>query len=195
MDSKPPALLTIVAVISTTLAASYIVVAPVFCIKLAVVSFLALAGWMRFSFREPGSQDTIVAPYILVVLLNLVLNTGRYWSHHAQYLNENIHAIFAPHFAVTDVSWFIVSVTCPVSLMLLGGYYLSKRASIGFYLAWWTFLYSIVDAIVQSKLEFLSSGTYHHEYFGSPCLTPVMRMVSPAAAGCIHSRGSITWSP
>jgi hypothetical protein len=165
MDSKLASLLTIVVVMSTTLAASYIVVAPVLCIGLAVVSVLALAGWMRFSFREPRSQETIVAPYILVVLLNLVLNTGRYWSHHAQYLNENSHSIFAPHFAVTDVSWFVVFVTCPISLMLLGGYYLSKRMPIGFYLAWWTFLYSIVDAIVQFKLEFLSNDTYHHEYF------------------------------
>ncbi len=165
MESKHAALLTVIAVIITALVATYIHVGSGPCIELALVSILALTCWLRFSFHDQASQDKIVTPYIVSIVLSLVLNTGRYWSHHAQFVNEHWHSLFAPDFAITDVSWFIVFVTCPVSLMLLGGYYLGKRAPIGFYLAWWTFLYSVGDAIVQFRVEFLTGSAYAHQYF------------------------------
>jgi hypothetical protein len=165
MQSKLASLLTIIAFTITTLAAAYIAVGWALCAEIAVVGLFSFACWLRFSFREPQSQDKIVALYILVIVLNLVLNTCRYWSSYAQFIYENARFLFAPQFALTDLSWFIIFVTCPISLMLLGGYYLSKRVPVGFYLAWWTFLYSIVDAITQFRFELLGSSTYHHRYF------------------------------
>jgi hypothetical protein len=165
MQSKLASLLTIIAFAVTTLCAAYIVVGAALCVGLAVVSVLALACWLRFSYRELSSQDGIVAPYIIVVVLNLMLNTCRYWSDYAQFIKDHWHSLFAPQFALTDVSWFIIFVTCPVSLMLLGGYYLSKRVPIGFYLAWWAFFYSIADALLQFRVEFASVDAYHHQYF------------------------------
>jgi hypothetical protein len=182
MQSRLASLLTIIAFTVTALSASYIDVGPALCIELAVVSVLALACWLRFSFREPLPQDTVVAPYLLVVVLNLLLNTCRYWSDHSQFINERWHFLFAPQFALSDVSWFVVFVTCPVSLMLLGGYYLSKRLPIGFYLAWWTFLYSIGDAIIQFRVEFAGGDAYHHKYFVG-ALTAIAQMIV-SVIGC-----------
>jgi hypothetical protein len=182
LNTKHASLLTVIAAAITTLAASYIVVGPALFIELAIVSSLALACWLRFSFREPLCQDKIVAPFIQVVVLNLILNTSRYWSNHAQFLNDNLRSLFALHFAITDVSWFIVFVTCPVSLMLVGGFYLSNRLPIGFYLAWWTFLYAIADAIVQFSVEFAGSGKYHHEFFVGAVAASAQMIVS--VIGC-----------
>jgi hypothetical protein len=165
MQSKLASLLTVIAFAVSTLCAVYIAIGAAMCIGLAVVSVLALACWLRFSSREPLSQDGIVAPYIMMVVLNLLLNTCRYWSDYAQFIKDHWHFLFAPQFALTDVSWFIIFVTCPVSLMLLGGYYLSKRVPIGFYLAWWAFFYSIADALVQFRVEFAGGDAYHHQYF------------------------------
>jgi hypothetical protein len=165
METKLASLLTAIAVTVTMLAVSYIVVGPALCVELAGVSFVALVCWLLVSFRQSLSQDGVVAPLILVIVLNLALNTGRYWSHPAQFLNDNFSSLFATHFAITDVSWFVVFVTFPISLMLLGGYYLSKRMPLGYYLAWWTFLYSMVDAVVQFKIEFGGGGNYHDQYY------------------------------
>ena len=182
MESNRASLLTVIAVIITALAAVYVNVGPGPWIELTLISLLALAGWLGFSFRNAElSQDKILAPYILVIVLNLALNSCRYWSNFPQYLSETWHSLFAPHFAISDLSWFIVFVTCPVTLMLLGGYFLSKRTPIGFYLAWWTFLYAIVDAIVQFKIELPGSAYNHHNFVG--VLAAVTQMIV-AVIGC-----------
>jgi hypothetical protein len=163
--SKGASLLTLIAVAITATVAISIDVGPGPGLELAIVTILALACWLGFSFRDLPSQDKIVAPYILAIVLNLILNTCRYWSRYPQFVDANWHALFAPGFGITDVSWFIVFVTCPVSLMLLGGYYLGKREPIGFYLAWWTFLYVTADAFVQFGVELPARSGYGHQYF------------------------------
>ena len=137
----------------TTLVAAYLFTGPGYAIELAVVSLLALGGWLRFSFRETPSQDTIAAPYILIIVLSLILNTSRYWSGYSSFL-AHWPAYFAPSFTLSEVVWLILFVTLPVSVMLLGGYYVSKRIPIGFYMAWWTFLYAIAESLTHYKVEF-----------------------------------------
>lgn len=165
MESKSASLLTVGAVGITALVATFINVGPGPGIELALVSVLALACWLGFSFRDALSQEKIVAPYILAIVVNLLLNSSRYWSNQAQFINEHWNSLFVPNFPITAVSWFVVFVTCPVSLMLLGGYYLSRRAPVGFYLAWWTFLYVISDAIAEFGLEIHSRSGYNDPFF------------------------------
>ncbi len=146
-------------IVITTVVAVYLFAGLGYAIELSVVSLLAFARWLRFSFRDVPSQDTIVAPHILIIVLSLILNTSRYWSDYAPFLSTHWPSLFAPDLTLTHISWFISCVSLPVSLMLLGGYYLSKRMPIGFYMAWWTFLYAIVEALIQYKVEFgLAAG-------------------------------------
>jgi len=182
MESKLTSLLTVLSIVITTVVAVYLFTGPGYAIVLTVVSLLALGGWLRFSFREAPSQDTIVAPYILIVVLILVLNTSRYWSDYSLFLNMHWPSFFAPNFTVTHISWFILFVTFPVSLMLIGGYYLSKRIPLGFYMAWWTFLYGIVESLIQYKVEFGLVGDYNHHYFIGSFAAITLIMVG--LAGC-----------
>ena len=165
MESKRTSLLTVLSIDITTVVAAYLFTGPGYAIELTVVSLLALAGWLRFSFRDVPSQDTIVAPYILIIVLMLVLNASRYWSDYSSFLSAHWPSLFVSDFTLTHISWFIACVTLPVSLMLLGGYYLSKRIPLGFYMAWWTFLYAIAESLIQYKLEFGLAAGYNHRYF------------------------------
>jgi hypothetical protein len=153
-------LLTVMSAVITAIAAVYIYVGPGPCIALALVSFLSVACWLKFSFFSEPSREGVVTLYILVIVLNLVLNTCRYWSELPHFVAENWRSWFAPTFPITDVSWFVGFVTCPVTLMLLGGYCLVKRMPLGSYLAWWTFIYAIVDALVQIKVGVLGPNAH-----------------------------------
>src|SRR6266508_4902060 len=108
MESKLTSALTVLSIAISTVVAAYLFAGAGYAIELAVVSLLALGGWLRFSFRELPSQDTIVAPYILIVVLILVLNTSRYWSDYSLFLNMHWPSFFAPNFTVTHISWFIL---------------------------------------------------------------------------------------
>jgi hypothetical protein len=155
----------VLSIVITTVVAVYLFAGLGYAIELAVVSLLAFGAWLRFSFRDVPSQDTIVAPYILIIVLSLILNTSRYWSDYALFLSTHWPSFFATNFTLTQISWFILFVTLPVSLMLLGGYYLSKRMPIGFYMAWWTFLYASAESLMQYKVEFGLADGYNHRYF------------------------------
>ena len=165
METKATSLLTVVSIGVTAVVALYLFIGPGYAIELAVVSLLALSGWLRFSFREAPSQDSLVAPYILIIVFTLVLNTSRYWSNYASFLTMHWPAYFTPGFTLTHIAWFILFVTVPVSFLLLGGYYLSKRMPIGSYMAWWAFLYGIAESLIQYKVEFALAGDYNHRYF------------------------------
>jgi hypothetical protein len=56
-------------------------------------------------------------------------------------------------------------VCLPVSLMLLGGYYLSRRTTIGFFFAWWGFIFCITESILQFKIELGNVKSYTHHYY------------------------------
>jgi hypothetical protein len=165
MESTLTSVLTVLAIAITTVVAAYLFTGPGYAIELTVVSLLALGAWLRFSLHQAPSQDAIVAPYTLVIVLSLLLNTSRYWSGYASFLTTHWPSFFAPNFSLTHVSWFVLFVTLPVSVMLLGGYYLSKRLPLGFYMAWWAFLYGVAEALLHYKVEFGSGGSYSHRYF------------------------------
>jgi hypothetical protein len=93
MASKSAPFLTVITVMITTAVAAYVEVGPGPFVELALVSALSLACWLRFSFGDQLSQDRIVGPYLLVIVMNLALNTCRYWSNHARFINEHLHSL------------------------------------------------------------------------------------------------------
>src|SRR5262245_6748084 len=106
MESKVTSLLTVLSIAITTIVAAYLFTGPGYAIELSAVSLLALAGWLRFSFRDQPSQDHIVAPYILIIVLSLALNTSRYWSDYSSFLTTHWPSFFAPGFTLTHITWF-----------------------------------------------------------------------------------------
>jgi hypothetical protein len=165
MKSRLASLLTVVSVLLTGLVVTLIVVGPAWAAGLAVVSVLALAAWRGLTWGVSAGHDGVVAPYVLIVVLDVVLSTCRYLSGYPALLAEGWSPLFAAGFAITDPHWFVVFVVCPVSLMLVGGYFLGKRTPLGLYMAWWTALFGIADGLLQVRLESLSGVAYRHLYF------------------------------
>lgn len=165
MDDRLTSLATVIAFVITALLGVFIVTGPGYTIELAIVSALALAGWLRFSYRRLPAQVPVVAPYILAIVLYLVLATCRYWSGYPVFLQAHWPGLFTTQFTLTPLAWMVACVFLPVSAMLLGGYYLAKRTPIGFYMAWWTFVYVLAEGLLHVKVEFLLGAGYDHKYF------------------------------
>lgn len=95
-----------------------------------------------------------MAPYLLGIPLLVVLETIRYLSGWVELLQTSDKALFAARFVITDANWFFAFVSLPVSLMLLGGHFLSRRQHFGHYMAWWMAFFIIAQGLVQISVAF-----------------------------------------
>lgn len=164
MQSKLVVLLTVLSTAISTSVGVFLFAGPGYAIELALVSLLALVGWLRWPQPEPPGRR-LVAPYILIIVCKLVLNTGRYWSGYAAFFSDHWPAFFAPGFRLTDTWWLALDVFGPVSLMLVGGYALASGRTLGVFMAWWAALYGVAEALLQYRVEFVGAGAYTHQYF------------------------------
>lgn len=131
-----------------------------------IVAMAAFLPWIRERDATAESNPLIV-PYIGVIVINLLLNAARYWSGYAGHLATEMPQLFTPHFAATDVVWFLSAATVPTVLMLAGGYALLRGHAIGRYMAWWAFAYALVDGVIQLAVEFGTAGYDHRFYIGT----------------------------
>src|SRR4051794_21247886 len=102
MESKLTSVLTVLSIAISAVVAVYLFAGAGYAIELAVVSLTALAAWLRWSCREPLDQRQLVAPYILVIVATLAMNTGRYWSEYSTFFADHWPSFFAPGFRLTD---------------------------------------------------------------------------------------------
>ena len=79
-NPKLSSLLLVIFSAITALVALYINVGQGLCIQYSLVSALALMGWLRFSYKQIPSQNTIIPPFIMSIVLVLLLTTFRYAS-------------------------------------------------------------------------------------------------------------------
>ncbi len=75
--SRLVGLLTVLAVVFTTLAILFTITGTWLFIEYLIVSTIALAGWLYFSYRDTKSIQRVVSPYILSIVVILILNTWR----------------------------------------------------------------------------------------------------------------------
>jgi hypothetical protein len=134
-------------------------------IAFAVVSCLSLICWFRFSYQQTPGQNLVMPLYILSITVLLVLNTIRFSSNYASFIQVNYPGLFKPSFTLNHTNWFILMVCFPVSAMLLGGYFLGNRKPVGFYFAWWGFFFCMAESIIQFKVELGNINSYTHHYF------------------------------
>lgn len=163
--SRLVSLLTVLAVVFTALAVLFTITGTWLFLEYLVVSAFALAGWLYFSFEDTLSINRLVSPYILSIVVLLVLNTCRYSSDFSMFIDSHYHSLFLPGFGLNHTNWFIFFVCLPVSLLLLGGVFLTKRSAVGFYFVWWGFIYCISEAVIQFKIELGNIESYKHSYF------------------------------
>jgi len=153
MESRLASVLTVLSVAITTIVVTAYAVSPVLGLYLAAVSGFALVAWLVFGRAGAAEGDSAVGPYLLALVLVLALATCRYMGGAVQLLGGPLRDWFAAGFPITISSWFLAFAVAPVSLMLLGGYYLVKRMPIGGYMAWWSALYAIADGLLQFAVQ------------------------------------------
>jgi hypothetical protein len=153
---------TIATSVATLAVLLYIATGPALAILMLVVSAIAFAVWLRDDQRSESTAA--IVPYLAVIVISLLLSAVRYWSGYGTHAVATLPALFLPHYASADVTWFVTTVTLPVSLMLLGGYALLRGHAIGRYMAWWTFAFAMADGVTQVAVEFATAG-YDHRFF------------------------------
>ena len=102
---------TIATSVATLAVLLYVATGPALAILMLVVSAVAFAAWLR---EEPRSESTAaVVPYLAVIVVSLLLSAARYWSGYASHAVATLPALFVPHYASADVTWFVATVTLP----------------------------------------------------------------------------------
>jgi hypothetical protein len=170
MPNRLGTIATIATTLATLAALLYVATGPALAVLMLVVSATALVAWRRDD-RSPEAPLAIV-PYLSVIVVSLLLSAVRYWSGYATHATSTLAALFVPHYASADVTWFVATVTLPVSLMLLGGYALLRGHPIGRYMACCTFAFAMADGVTQVAVEFATAG-YDHRFFLGALLAAV----------------------
>ena len=143
----------------------YVATGPALAILMAVVSAVAFAACFRDDQRTDATAA--VVPYLAAIVVSLLLSAVRYWSGYPAHAVTTVPGVFVAHYASADVTWFVTTVTLPVSLLLRGGYALLRGHTIGRYLAWWTFAFAMADGVTQVAVEFATAGYDHHFLLGA----------------------------
>ncbi len=156
---------TIATTVATLAVLLYVATGPALAILMLVVSAAALIAWLRDDHSVDATAS--IVPYLSVIVVSLLLSAVRYWSGYATHMASALPALFATNYASVDVTWFVTTVTLPVSLMLLGGYALLRGHNIGRYMAWWTFSFAMADGVTQVAVEFATAGYDHRLFLGA----------------------------
>jgi hypothetical protein len=183
-NSKLAGLLTILACLLTVLAALFTLAGPGLFGEHLLVGAAALAAWQRWPLKPRTQQSGVVASYLISIVLLVVLNALRLYSDYPAFMRGAYPALFTGSIALNHTSWFLLYVCAPVSLLLLGGYFLSRFTTLGSFFAGWGFAYGIVESLIQFKVEFSSSPTYPHHYFGG--LLVAMALFYAAVTGLLR---------
>jgi hypothetical protein len=165
----------------TGLVAAAIALSPWWAAGLALVTALALAAALGpgRSAADGGAgagRDPVVSPLLLGIVLDVVLATCRYLGHLPERLAAEVPHAFARGFVLTDGTWLAAFVVAPVSLMLLGAYYRTRRAPLGLLLAWWSAIYLVGDGLLQLRVMLLA-GTRHAPAHAAGALVAVAQLL------------------
>ena len=162
IQEKLSTILTVLAVIISLIAASHILIGQLICVELAMISIVALIGWLKFNIMSNSIPDKIVAPYLLSVFLVLSLDSVRFLQHYPAAFLAGWSKYFNSHSLFTTDNWFLIYVTALVSVFLFGGYLLIKNYAGGYYIAWWMFVFCIVEPILQISVEWRLFDVVEH---------------------------------
>lgn len=164
-NARLTSLLTVVSSTITLSVILFITIGSGIAIEYGLISLLALIGWLKFSYKSTPSQTNTIPKYILGIVLIVALNTVRYTADFSQFIYLNYNQWFTESFTLNHTQWFVWMVCLPVSLLLFGGYYLSKRQTVGYFFAWWGFIYFTIESLLQLQVELGNYSSYNHVYY------------------------------
>lgn len=154
MKTKLSTTLTILSCGFTLQVLAIILVGPGPASLFALISALALAGWLWTGELAPEVARSVLTPYLLIPPVLLVVNSSRYAGGWVNLLEAHHSTWFDAAFVFSGPNWFVLLVCAPVTLILFGGYLISTNQQMGRYMAWWAALYSAVEGLVQLTAGF-----------------------------------------
>ncbi|RZK41227.1 MAG: hypothetical protein EOO61_06095 [Hymenobacter sp.] len=133
-------------------------------IEYGLISGVALLCWSRWLTKPGGYQVGLVPYYIGSIVCLLILSTIRYATHAHEFIQ------LYPYLGHSSgnsgyANWFLLQVCLPVSGLLMGGYFLCRQQPIGLFLAWWGFLFGVVESLLQFIAELTQPISYPPLYF------------------------------
>jgi hypothetical protein len=146
------ALLTAIACIVTAGTAIYVEMGAMLAIPLAGAALVALAAWLKTSYRNPGETDRTVVLYIAGIVALMVEHAEQWQGRTPELVMKLASGWTAPGFVFNERILIAVFAIASPALFLLGGFYLVRRLPIGGYLAWLLFIWSIVAGLLQGAL-------------------------------------------
>jgi hypothetical protein len=145
MQSRAACLLSALSVAITLSVAAFVELGSSYAAGLACVNLVAFAAWLVFGFRQAATAPSALPAALLTTVAVLLLAFARYntgWLDVAAVHGDGAAATLARF----PRAWFLAWVTAPVSLMLLGAFFLARRSPLGQFLAWWEFVYACLDS-------------------------------------------------
>ncbi|WP_338721663.1 hypothetical protein [Devosia sp. XK-2] len=149
MSSKLASALTVLSCIFTLIAAAIVLVGPFAAALIAAISAIAFAAWLWTYDVGEAETRNLLSPYLAIPPLFVALSAARYAGGWVELLATHYVGLFSPAFAFTGSNWFVLLVCTPATVILFGGYLLSRRAPMGRYMAWWAALYAVSEGVVQ----------------------------------------------
>lgn len=150
MHPRFASLLIALCVAVTAVAAALAILGPGPAVALAVLTGLALAGWLWTANAPP--VEGLLSPFLAVIPLVLLLDSLRFAGGWVPLLASAADPGFRPGLQLTDALWFLAYVCAPVSLVAIGGFGLALRHPLGVLAAWWAALWAIAEAMFQPMM-------------------------------------------
>ena len=190
VDSTLSKRLWLVTTATTLSVIVYVQVGAGLALQFSLASGVALLGWWLSSSKGLPAHPALVSYYIGSVVSLLALNTLRYATQYSLFIHRQYSNLFQPDYASTHAHWFGAQVCLPVSLLLLGGYFLSRQTSVGIFFAWWGFLFGLIESLIQLVLALGHLNAYTHLHLLAVltamvlftlCVAGILQLIRPRA--------------
>jgi len=158
MNGKLASLLTVLASVFTLIAAALVLLGTPLAILFTLVSGAAVALWLWSGDIDEAQNRNLVSVYLAVPPLFMVLDFARYFGGWVPLLQTHFAGWFDPAFVFDSMHWFTILVSFPVSMILLGGHFLTRNQHVGRFMAWWTALYAITEGLIQFATGFANGA-------------------------------------
>ncbi|MGX1309655.1 hypothetical protein AB7M35_004427 [Amorphus suaedae] len=147
MKPRFASLLVSLCVAVTAVSAALAILGPGPALALAILTGLALAGWLWTADAPP--VEGLLSPFLAIIPLVLLLDCLRFAGGWVPLLAGHAGAGFRPGLDLTEALWFLAYVCAPASLVAIGGFGLALRHPLGVLMAWWAAFWAIAEALFQ----------------------------------------------
>ena len=176
--NKLSTLLWILSTLITTVIIMFLTIGSGLALLFTSCLIISLIGWLSYSYKKPIEKTVISGNYLVIIVLLMVLYTVRYASDFSEFIYLNYAGLFADGLIFDHTNWFVWAVCLPISMLLFGGYLISRNYFAGSFFVWFTLVYATLESLIQMYVELINISEYNHLYFAGILLSMVLFYLS-----------------